>query len=85
MQNRADRDEVERRTGRLVVYDVDFADFEITAGDPLHQIGPDIGGNDMTGPSDALREPLRKRAVAGADLQAMPTRRDARLQQVKLA
>jgi hypothetical protein len=39
----------------------------------------------MAGRSDALRQPLRQRAVAGADLQAMPARRDARLQQVKFA
>jgi hypothetical protein len=37
----------------------------------------------MTRP--VLREPLRHRAVAGTDLQAMPTGGNARLQQVKLA
>ena len=85
MQNRADCDKVERRTWRLVTHDIEFPHFEIAAGNPVHQIGPDVRGNDSTNRSDALREPLRQRAVAGTDRQAMPPGRNARLQQVKLA
>jgi hypothetical protein len=58
MQNRTDGDEVERRTRRFVIYDVKFADFEIASGNPLQRIGPDVGGDDTAGGSDALREPL---------------------------
>ena len=84
MQERAKRNEVVGRIGRLVVHDVEFAHGEIAA-DPVHQIGADVGGDDVSGGSDALREPPRQRTIARADLQAMPARRNARAQQMKPA
>jgi len=85
VQQRADRNEVERRAGRLVIHDIECANLKIAARNPVHQVGMDVGRNHMAGRTDLLRKPLRQRTVARADLEASPPRRHARPQQMKPA
>jgi hypothetical protein len=40
------------------VHDVKFANFQIAARNPFHQIGINVAGDDMPCGSDALRKPL---------------------------
>src|SRR6476620_10994668 len=77
MQKRSNRNKIVWRIGWLVVNDVKFANFQIAARHPFHQVDIDVAGNDMPGGSDALREPLGQRSVARPNLQAPPTRRNA--------
>src|ERR1044071_1937286 len=77
VQKRSNRNKVIRRIRSFVVHYVKFANFQIAASTPLHQIGTDVAGDDVPGESDALREPLRQRPVPRANLQATPTRRNA--------
>jgi hypothetical protein len=58
VQKRANGDEVVWRSRWLVVHDVELTNLQIAAGNPCHQIAMDVGGRDMPGRPDALREPL---------------------------
>ena len=40
------------------MHHVKFTDFQIAACNPLHQIGTDVAGDDMSIGPDALGEPL---------------------------
>ena len=58
VQKRSNRNKVIRRIRWLVVHDVKFANFQIAARNPFHQIGINVAGDDMPCGSDALRKPL---------------------------
>src|SRR5262245_22106113 len=77
MQKRSNRNKIVGCIGWLVVNDVKFANLQIVARNPFHQVSMDVAGDDMPGGSDALREPLRQRSVARANLQATPTGNNA--------
>src|SRR5262245_31213690 len=77
VQKRSDRYKVIGRIRWLIVHDVKFANFQIAARNPAHQISMDVAGDDMPGGSDALREPLSQRSVTRSNLQSTPTRRNA--------
>jgi hypothetical protein len=55
---------------------VEFANFQILAFDPFHQIRANVARDDMHGGSHTLCAPLRQRAIARANLQATPSRRN---------
>src|SRR5262245_50542809 len=58
VQKRSNRNKVIRRISWLVVHDVKFANFQIAARNPVHQISMDVAGDHVPGGSYALREPL---------------------------
>jgi hypothetical protein len=67
------------------VHHVELPNLEVSSFNPFHQVRSDIAGDDVTRRPDALRKPLRKRAIPSADLEAMPARGHARHQQMKAA